>query len=67
MRDSIFGSNYVKARLSPTLRARNAPAAPLVLHGVGHLSSGDPYARLGYRLNKKPYDVVSKFEHTKFS
>ena len=40
-----------------TLQAGNAPAAPLVLHGVvgdgDHLPSGDPNARLPFLFHKK--------------
>ena len=43
-----------------TLQAGNAPAAPLVLHGVvgggDHLPSGDPDARLPCLFHKKKID-----------
>ena len=41
----------------PTLKAGNAPIAPLVVHGVvgggSHLPLGDPNARLHYLFHKK--------------
>ena len=45
-----YDMGIFKKHVSLTLKAGNAPVAPLVLHGVvsggDHLPSGDPYARL---------------------
>ena len=53
-----------------TLQAGNAPAAPLVLHGVvgggNHLPSGDPNARLPCLFHKKKkntYLFISQLRH----
>ena len=46
-----------------TLKAGNAPVAPLVLHGVvgggNHLQSGDPNARLPCLFHKKREEELS--------